>query len=281
MKMFQPEQPTIIFLHIPKAAGATLQSIISRHYKNSQVFYYDFPESINEFKSFSPKTKQQIKLITGHLYFGFHQYCLPPYTYITMLRNPVNRVISHYYYARRTPNHYLYQKIKSGNLSLKDYLKSNILELNNGQVRFLSGQNGFENHVEFGKCTREMLDEAKQRLTTYFSFIGITERFNESIISLQEAFGFNNCFYYQKNVTKQKLAKSAVDKEILDAIVEINKLDIELYDYANKIFQKKLDTIENFDKKLHHFNAKNKLLLPALKLYDYPKYLYAKTRNKF
>jgi len=56
-----------------------------------------------------------------------------------MLRNPIDWIISHYYYVRRIPRHYLYNRVVSQNMNLEEYVMSGILsEINNEQDLFIS-----------------------------------------------------------------------------------------------------------------------------------------------
>ncbi len=97
----QPEQ-RIIFLHIPKTAGFTLQKIIERQYPPQSIYTLEPSnelESIREFQSLDPAQRAKTRLLKGHLNMGqkLHEYLPQPVTYFTILRDPVERVLSHYY----------------------------------------------------------------------------------------------------------------------------------------------------------------------------------------
>lgn len=47
---------------------------------------------------------------------------------------------------------------------------------------------GVEKSVPFGKVTREMLEQAKENLMCHFKVIGLTERFDESMMLLRKDF---------------------------------------------------------------------------------------------
>ena len=75
--------------------------------------------------------------------------------YITFLRDPVERLISHYHYVLRRPKHYLYEQVVKDGLSLSDYVTSDISpELSNHQVRMISGR-------EDGELGLSDLEQAK------------------------------------------------------------------------------------------------------------------------
>ena len=100
-----------IFLHIPKAGGSTLYKIIGRNYNRNKIFHIHgakIKESILNFKNLNYEGLDSIKILTGHMGFGLHNHFQNESIYFTLLRNPVDRIISHYYYVLRKPNHYLY-----------------------------------------------------------------------------------------------------------------------------------------------------------------------------
>ena len=94
---------TVFFLHIPKCAGSTLSfEIIKKQFKPDQfIFFYDlgYPVVVDRLKGMSRSEQEKIECVAGHLFFGIHRYYIArPTTYITILRDPVERVISHYYF---------------------------------------------------------------------------------------------------------------------------------------------------------------------------------------
>ena len=104
MKLFskKPVENTILFLHIPKCAGTTLtEEVIKMRFKPDEliIFYDQGPlEIVNRLQGMSKTVQRKIKCIAGHFYFGIHKYFdVRPSTYITLLRDPVERIISHYF----------------------------------------------------------------------------------------------------------------------------------------------------------------------------------------
>ena len=106
----QREDRTLIFLHIPKAAGTTLNRIFRRRYRKSDIYMFDGSyEKLDTFKKLPPERRRQIRLLCGHMPFGMHKYLLRLADYITILRDPVDRIVSHYFYVRRKTTHYLHE----------------------------------------------------------------------------------------------------------------------------------------------------------------------------
>jgi hypothetical protein len=238
--------PTIIFIHIPKSAGTTLQRIMERQYAPDQVFTVDGRDtrkSKAEFLDLPFSSRERFKLVKGHMSFGWHRFLPQSSTYVTVLRDPIERIISHYYYVLGQPQHYLHDILVSERMTLQDYVCSGIsLELDNGQTRLLAG---IDEHIQkpyaktkvpFGTCDEEMLELAKRNLTESFSIVGLVERFDETLIAMSKAFDWKEIFYTRKKVTKGRPLRDSFSDEVLNIIRKQNQFDIELYRYAEELF---------------------------------------------
>lgn len=254
------QDQSLIFLHIPKAAGTTLHRIIDRLYKQTTVFTIDgarVQESICQFKKLPEAQREEIRVLKGHMHFGLHEYLPRPSTYITILRNPVDRVISNYYYVLRTPAHRLYHEVKSKRMTLKDYVRSRMNpELDNGQTRLLSGVEG----RAFGECSTEMLEIAKKNLQQFFSVAGLSERFDETLILLKRTFRWRTPFYIKANVTRNRHLTEDFSKDTLNLIEKYNELDIDLYRYTKKMFKELISQqTPGYERELKAFEVLNKV----------------------
>jgi len=97
----------LIFLHIPKNGGTTLNTIINRKYKKDAIFNivevnHERP-NIPEFKNLPQNEREKIKVLKGHLQFGLHTYLPGPSKYVTLLRKPEDRIYSYYQYVKQRP----------------------------------------------------------------------------------------------------------------------------------------------------------------------------------
>ena len=70
----------IIFLHIPKTAGSTLNNLLWWQYQPEKIFTVDdtrVPESISdliEYNSPLELNRAELKLIRGHMTYGLHKF---------------------------------------------------------------------------------------------------------------------------------------------------------------------------------------------------------------
>jgi hypothetical protein len=114
-------QVLIIFLHVPRTAGTTLRQILERQYAPGSILHLYESDFGEELASIPPSQPDSPRVVMGHFYFGAHAFVPKPSSYITLLRDPVERVISHYYYARQAPTHYFHDSARR--LGLKEYVE--------------------------------------------------------------------------------------------------------------------------------------------------------------
>jgi hypothetical protein len=246
---------TLLFLHIPKTGGSTVYKILERQYSWAERLRLESPE-IARFKTLSAAERGRYRLIHGHLYFGFHRFIQGASTYITFLRHPVERVLSFYYYARSTPDHYLHSQLANKRLDLKTAIAGELTpELRNGQIRQLAGEE-WEDPQRV--ITRAALERAQANLT-HFRVVGLLEEFDASLLLLRRAFGWHLPFYIKENVTKEKPDEIFLDPETRGLIEEANRLDLELYEYARNLFDEQCRAAgDSFAEELSHFRRSNR-----------------------
>lgn len=233
------ENQTVIFMHIPKTGGQTLRSVVEQNYKEGDVFrcYPTNPKypNLEDFKNISDQEKERMKIIIGHIDYGIHNYISHDYRgYITMMRDPVDRVISSYQHVMRNS-----EKLRNNCASILKLYEKERMFLDNFQTRMISGIN-----PEFGQCYDEMLDQAIENIDKHFLMIGLNERYDETLRRFAKLLNWNSIEYERVNSTPNKLTSKCFSKIEINKIKEMNKLDIQLYSYAKKAFlEENIDTV--------------------------------------
>ena len=229
-------RPTLIFLHIPKAAGSTFDAVLERKFKGKPILTIRKPvQEIEQLKGLPRADRERLQLIKGHFPYGIHEHLSQPFEYITILREPVERIISHYYFVLRRPDHYLYDAVTSQKIGLKEYVLGGLSpELDNGQARLIAGPG---RRIPCGACSRELLEQAKQNLQHHFSIVGLAERFDETMLLVSRRFGWRPVCYVRQNVTDNRPRRDQFSPDIIEAIKAANWVDMELYAFAEELFQ--------------------------------------------
>ena len=252
------QHDTLIFLHIPKTAGTSIRKIFERFYDEKEIYPIYTKVSgmndMNDFKALPDAEKMKIKVFFGHVSFGLHNYIPRPCHYVTILRDPVEKVLSLFSHVSNIKTNPYYAKIKSSNFSISDFVSSGMaVETDNHQTRVISGID-----PEFGKCTTAILETAEENIKKYFSVVGLSEYFDESVLLMKKAFGWRppahlslkrmiygveevpSPFYEKANVSTNRLRKEDLSADEINTIIKYNELDIELYNYAEKLLQDKI-----------------------------------------
>ncbi|UYV13233.1 MAG: sulfotransferase family protein [Phycisphaera sp.] len=236
------DDEVLAFLHVTKTGGRTLQRVLKDILRSEGGQSRNFDGSLrarDEFVHETAECRNRYDLLHGHFQFGIHDYIDRPVRYITLLRNPVDRVVSQYYHILEDPRHYLHSIVTNSRWSLIDFIENSLpRDADNGTIRCLTTRSLW--HGRVGDVTREELDTARSNLFEQVSVFGLTERFDESLILMAERFGWPDEFlrYERRNVTKRPHTSdlSAVERRAVDAITELEQ---ELFQEARE----KLDQI--------------------------------------
>ncbi|MEH7238302.1 sulfotransferase family 2 domain-containing protein [Bacillus sp. JJ1562] len=220
------KEELLIFLHIQKTAGSSFKTFLKNQFNKDQI-WFDRSSRVKEIK----KTRD-LQCIGGHFAYGVHENFNLPYTYVTMLREPVDRVLSYYYFVKEKKEG-VDRRISK--MDIKEFMDEYQAKTCNYQTRRIAGD-------------KVDLELAKKHLLEEFSFVGITERFKESIFLMQKEYNFPSLSYETRNITKKRASTQELPEEIISYIKQQNQLDIELYKFAKELFERKLKTLTKKEK---------------------------------
>lgn len=179
--------PTLFFLHIPKTAGTSLYQIFAEQYPGGRLVpaYPPFAEGSRD--AAIAALANGAEVFFGHLNFGVHRLLGVPGRYLTMLRQPVDRVASYFNHQRRHPHAEHYPMVSRG-VTLQQFVSQRVtVETNNHMTRMVAG------YLEPGYLDDPgVLERALRNLRQDFVFAGITERFDESLAMMAECLGWES-----------------------------------------------------------------------------------------
>jgi len=231
-----PDAPVVLFLHIPKAGGSTLGEYVYNQCSapnasdddplNAGVAYLDYgfikdPELTVPEHVVNLLHCHDLRAVIGHFWFGLHEHIARPCRYITLLRDPLERVVSLYYFAKLQDT-----------MTLEEFARNPpFREVDNDQTRRIAGVN-----PPVGECTRATLDLARENLRRHFDVVGTTERMDETLAQLNVKLGWNrDVVSYPRNVNTDRPKWSLLTPEAVEAICARNELDFELWRYASEL----------------------------------------------
>ncbi|NJL84326.1 MAG: sulfotransferase family 2 domain-containing protein, partial [Chloroflexaceae bacterium] len=257
---------SIIFLHIPKAAGTTLRYIIQYQAPPQGIYELYGPASghrdrLRKLQQLSPRRLAQLQVVNAHLGFGLHEYINRPCTYFTILRHPVSRVLSMYSYLGKTRPGF------QERLSLEEFVGTCPHFAHNNMTKYLSGVKLAIQLREPGlgeadcdrrhPITEDTLAIAKRNLVEHFTVAGLVENLPASLLLLQRLLGWElPCL--QSNVSHSQSKLATLPPSTLALIEHHNQFDLQLYDFAQQRFQQQLaDLGPDFAREVDQFHQAN------------------------
>jgi hypothetical protein len=198
------------------------------------------------------------KALGDHAPLGLYLRYLPADTrYMTVLRDPIDRVLSHYHFHARAGE----RKLKSiwetslardseerggepvtlddeTDFSLEAGLARRVTIYDNFMTRFLWG-----GETIFGELPPDALDRAKENVGSFW-FVGIQERLDDSIVLLGRKLGIGLMPYFLRHVNQTRPQLEETSDELRGLIAEHNQLDAELYRFARERFDSESPSAE-------------------------------------
>ncbi len=262
-------RPVLVFSHLPKAGGSTLSQIIRHKVGGRSYCFYEVlfawlnlekeKRFLRRFLTLPPRERDRFDTLIGHMPTGIHRILARPCAYITLLRDPLERLISQYYHAALREWNYSYAAIASGELSLEKYLKE---KSRNYMTKRILGFDLFDEAWDWRRLdeikasgmemrdaidrawrkpvTPAMLEQAKTKLREQFMLVGVTERFNDFVFLLARELGWAPAPHYRlKNISPLRPRALRPAPEVIAQFREHNRMDIALYAYAKQLFERR------------------------------------------
>lgn len=234
------KSPTVLFMHIAKTAGTAFREAIVANYKEAEIAYvYPDPPgfSIPDLRQLPLQQRSWFRLVIGHFRYGAHEWFPQESMYVTVVRHPLARVVSHYLYLPQThPN-----LIREGErrLSLEELLERRVsVDLDNALVRCFGGID--DDEVPPGMVDREAYERAVYFLRTAFGLVGHQECAQEFYDALRERFDWR-ANSQLPTVNRNMTASDLMEQEKIRKAVEYhNRWDYLFYEEVLRLFPREL-----------------------------------------
>jgi hypothetical protein len=215
----------LIFVHVPKTGGTTLYAALNNTFWNSNPNF--------NYRHIVEKTKTSnagdiFDLETNDKYIE--------YNIIMMLRHPMDKVISEYYFFKEMSS--LIQLVKNKPTNLEDYINES--QTQNATLNFLRGGRLYDTKIVNQKDLNNVI-ESIEKLNIH---VGFMEEYLLSLEYFSKAINVN--WNKQIDIKRTTFIRPNIDDvndSIKELILEKNKLDLELYNYCKKRFLDKTQSI--------------------------------------
>lgn len=236
-------QDTMLFLHIPKTAGTSLQLPLELKFVHTTIYA---PYWIPSRAALKPGSLAEYRLLRGHFYYDQAIKLLGKVPIVaTMLRDPVERVLSFYSFTKQPGYRFRHEALKGDLLSY--LLNPDICpHVTNLQTKMLAVQYPRVSPDDPVPLNREYvrlsvdaasLERAKHLLETC-AFVGLTERFRDSLALFAYTFGWQpDQEEMRENKTLVRTRRADLTQEELDTILALNEYDMQLYCHAQQLFE--------------------------------------------
>ena len=251
--------PALYFFHIPKTAGTSVGRYFDRVCSPAEICPY---WSWDDLVATPREQLESFQVFRGHFQGYLEDYLRRPLTMLTILRDPVERSISCYYYARSNPNYPFHQQAMTRTLReycldpgtrwrIEDYQTACLLTLLwrcgsnfEADCAAMAGSQ-FAIHTAVEATTAAGVPVGKRfelacHALERFAAVGITEHLAESLNLFSRTLGLPEVTEpIRENSSANRPAAAEIDGKTLETIRELTRADQLIYDYAKSSFFEK------------------------------------------
>lgn len=259
---------TLVFNRVPKVGSqSTMELLRALSYKNGFTFHKDRPQKVENIKLSEREQKRLVQLVdvfrppsvyVKHVcYINFTTFNLTQPLYVNMVRDPVERVISWYYYVR-APWYFVERKQAFPELPLpsamwlrKDYETCVLTKDRECQYREGDERPDFAQLTEFfcgqeKKCTGfntdYALQKAKENVEKNYAVVGLLEDFNTTLTVLEHYVprffkGAKHLYWNEVqrfSKVNRNIYKPPVSEKIKDIVRKNFTREMEFYEFCKR-----------------------------------------------
>ena len=230
---------SVLLTHVPKTAGTSIRKSVFDHVVEDK--------DVHRFTGVRSALKhgKSFKLLVGHYPYGVHWlYSMESPQYFVMLREPVDRAVSHYYFIQSCDtDSYQHPRLKD----VKSRTLAGLYEMpeyQNMQTCFVAGLSwqliGRQLNLN-NVLGKYVLWRAKKNLLDSYQAFGLKERFDESVRIFATRAGTNPKAAERKHKkTPDRPSVADLDASVVQSIRANNTLDVALYEFAATQFENQL-----------------------------------------
>lgn len=250
---------TPIIMHLEHTGGTTMREVVKRQYGDGlYMIFYDDPKSARKLMESPESARVRYRAYLGHLFYGLHRWVPGESTYLTWLRDPIERIVSGYYFFYRKPRKPNYARYNAGEVSWEEHLGLPWRSIAQAG-RIAGGDDDLVARYRMNALPPNATETALANLERDFALVGLTERYDETLLLMAQRLGWTQPLVYVRlNVGKNRprfADLSAPDRVLIERAAEVES---PLYEYARARFESELARYEgDIERDLAEFRQAN------------------------
>ena len=270
----------LVFLRIPKTAGTTMQSIFERCLPGanfhgeirgfaSALLVRPTYEIAKKFGQLPPLERRAIRcFVDEHVGMDIATIFDRPVQFFTIVREPVDRAISHFFHNRASDHLPCYPFIQ--NKTIEQYLDSGMgIDVDNHQVRVLSGCASLDcewdlqgRALSAAPVERYHLELAKRNIEERFIVAAPMEQFSALVWFFKRLYNWpiHRALFKIRNDSAGagRPTVDVVSAEVRNRLRQMNKYDTELHEWVKGRFADQVEQLEpTFSQEVRRFEQLN------------------------
>lgn len=222
----------LVFTHIPRTAGTSIRAYISQ-----RIQRFKFIDGFSELSFMNDEEINKFDFIATHCGYGLFNRIRKDHKKLIILREPVERILSHYYYLRELKDNVSYSSHYAKNLSVEDFIMEEnpavSVAIENTQTWHLLDDKNLHFRNRHKKLSdQQKIDIALQNLEKY-DFVGFTDRIGGLFTTLCNFYGWP-IGPFPHLAQSNKRSGSNVDRSVIEKINAKVALDLVLYRKADQ-----------------------------------------------
>ncbi len=207
----------LVFVHIPKTAGLSLHAALENIYGKESTLRVGNDDALQRLRQLPDNKVIDKAFISGHFFYDdIKNRCQPDAILISIVRDPIKRILSNYNYITNWTKHPLHEKTVRQSFSDHVYSNRNFLR---------------------GLCCRQLAsvrkaDAAIEIIQSRYALVGTTECLPAFIAALSRIIG-REVVQERTNVSSGQGPNIDLSAELCQALLEITEEDRKLLDFLN------------------------------------------------
>jgi tetratricopeptide (TPR) repeat protein len=230
--MHRTDSKPLVFVHIPKTAGTTVNDSLAQSFMKEEIYSIkrDWKKSVDQLNSLDDGVK---KYVHGHIPLSVLNQITGKFDVVTLLRNPVELVVSTFMHIKRSPQHPLYSQLNEEGFSLVQFLSLHHPSFQPNSLTSILGR-------DYSSSASDKTDDnywtncvaqAKKNIKRHNVVVGFQDnlpKFYDAITSKNRLQIHHKTKSFLVTPDKQRITPST---EELAAINKACRYDLELYEY--------------------------------------------------